>query len=170
MCFGSRAGCQNFQPFFRATLKTSRPFCTEICYIERGQCCPPIYLTSAKQHAKKKTILVVNWNNESILKDALLAMLMLKKFEILVVTNREARMAAFGAKMEAILTPHSPQNCSTIRPFQNTTMWGSHEKQKGADSRALLGPVVCQNSFRFGPQSTVIHSQVVGALQCPGHL
>ena len=45
--------------------------------------------------------------------------------------------------MEAIFTHHSPQNCSTIRPFQNTIMWGPHEKKKGADRRALLGPVVC---------------------------
>ena len=59
LCFGSRAGYQNFRAFFRATLKTSRRFSTEICYIERGQCCPPIYLTSAKQHAKKKRILVL---------------------------------------------------------------------------------------------------------------
>ena len=62
--FGSRAGCQNFRAFFRATLKTSRRFSIEICYVERGQCCPPIYLTSAKQHAKKKRILVLNWNCE----------------------------------------------------------------------------------------------------------
>ena len=72
--------------------------------------------------------------------------------------------------MEANFTPHSPKNCSTIRPFQNTTMWEPHEKKKGADSRAILGPVVCKNSFSFGPQSTVIHSQVVGALECRGHL
>ena len=52
--------------------------------------------------------------------------------------------------MEVIFTSDSPQNCSTIRPFQNTTMWGPHEKKKEADSRALLGPVVCQNSFSFG--------------------
>ena len=71
--------------------------------------------------------------------------------------------------MEAIFTRNCPQNYSTIRPCQNTTMWGPHEKKKGADSRALLGPVVCQNSFSFGPQSAVIHSQVVEALQCPGH-
>ena len=72
--------------------------------------------------------------------------------------------------MEANFTPHSPQNCSTIRPFQNTTMWVPHEKQKGADSPALLGPVVCENSFSFGPQSSAIHSQVVGALECPRYL
>ena len=76
----------NFRAFFRATLKTSGQFSIEICYIERGQCCPPIYLTSAKQHAKTKRILVLKWNSESISKDTLLAMLMLKKFEILVLT------------------------------------------------------------------------------------
>ena len=58
--FGSPAGCQNFGAFFRGTLKTSRRFSIEICYIERGQCCPPINLTSAKQHAKKKRKLVLN--------------------------------------------------------------------------------------------------------------
>ena len=163
LCFGPRAGCRNFQAFFQATLKTSRRFSIEIYYIERGQCCTPIYLTSTNQHAKKKTILVLNWNSESISKDTLL-------FERPLLTNTEARMCAFGAKMEAIFTPHSPQNCSTIRPFPNTTMWGPREKKKGADSRALLGPVVCPNSFSFGPQSTVIHSQVVGALQCPRDL
>ena len=84
--FVSRAGCQNFRAFFRATLKTSRRFSIEICYIERGQCCLPIYLTSAKQHAKKKRTVILNWNNESISKDTLLAMLMLKKFEILVLS------------------------------------------------------------------------------------
>ena len=84
--FGSRAGCQNFRAFFRATLKTSGGFSIEICYIERGQCCPPIYLTSAKQHAKKKRILVLNCNSESKSKDALLAMLMLKKSEMLALT------------------------------------------------------------------------------------
>ena len=55
--FGSRAGCQNFRAFFQATLKTSRRLSNELCHVERGQCCPPIYLTSAKQHAKKKRIL-----------------------------------------------------------------------------------------------------------------
>ena len=55
--FGSRAGCQNFRAFFRATLKTSRRLSNELCHVERGQCCPPIYLTSAKQHAKEKRIL-----------------------------------------------------------------------------------------------------------------
>ena len=62
--FGAPAGCQNFRAVFRATLKTSGQFSIEICYIERGQCCPPIYLTSAKQHATKKRILVLNSNRE----------------------------------------------------------------------------------------------------------
>ena len=57
--------------------------------------------------------------------------------------------------MEAIFTPHGPQNCSTFRPFQNTTMWGPHEKKKQADSQALFGPVVCQKSLSFGPKSTM---------------
>ena len=72
--------------------------------------------------------------------------------------------------MEAIFTPHRPQNCCTLRPFQSTTMWGPHGKKKRAAMRALLGAMVCQNSFAFGPQSTVIESQVVGALQYPGHV
>ena len=72
--------------------------------------------------------------------------------------------------MEAIFTPNSPQNSSTLRPFQNTTIWVPHDKKREADSRALLGLVVCQNSSTFGRQKTVILSQVLGALQCPGHL
>ena len=87
--FESRAGCQNFQAFFRATFKTSKRFSIEICYIDRGQFCPPIppiYLTSANQRAKKKEILVLNWNSESICKDTLLPVLMLKKVEILVLS------------------------------------------------------------------------------------
>ena len=47
--FGCRAGCHNFRAFFRATLKLSRRFLIEFCYALREQCCPPIYLTSAKQ-------------------------------------------------------------------------------------------------------------------------
>ena len=97
--FGSRAGYQNFRAFFRATLKTSRQFSIEICYIERGQCCPPINLTSAKPHAKKKRILVLNCNSESISKDTLLAMLMPKKFEIPVFTTREARNKLWRASL-----------------------------------------------------------------------
>ena len=62
--FESRARYQNFRAFFWATLKTTRRFSIAICYVERGQCCSPIYLTSAKQHAKKKRILVLNWNCE----------------------------------------------------------------------------------------------------------
>ena len=58
--------------------------------------------------------------------------------------------------MEAIVIHQSPQNCSTLRRLQNITMWGPHDKKKGADSEALLGAVVCQNSFSFGRQSTVI--------------
>ena len=58
--------------------------------------------------------------------------------------------------MVAIVTHHGPQSCSTLRLFQNTTMWSPREKKKGAHSRALLGPVVCQNSFSFGPKSTMI--------------
>ena len=73
-------------------------------------------------------------------------------------------------KLKRFSHPQSPQNYSTIHPFQNTTMWIPNEKKKGAGSGALLGPVVCQQSFIFGPQSIVIHSWVVGALQCPGHL
>ena len=55
--------------------------------------------------------------------------------------------------MEAIVTQHGPQSCSTLRPFQNAIMWGPHEKKKRAASRALLGPLVCQNSFSFGPKT-----------------
>ena len=79
--FVSQAGCQNLRAFFRATWETSRRFSFEICYVERGQCCPPIYLTSAKQHAKKKRKLGLKWNS-----DTLLATLMLKKFVRLVLT------------------------------------------------------------------------------------
>ena len=81
VAFGPRAGCQNFGAFFRATLKTSKLVSIEICYLERGQCCPPIYLTSAKQHAKKKRRPVSNWNS-----DTLLVTLMLKKIVRLVLT------------------------------------------------------------------------------------
>ena len=55
-------------------------------------------------------------------------------------------------KIETIVTPYGPLNCSTLRLFRNTTMWVSHEKKKRAHSRALLGLVVCQNSFSFGPK------------------
>ena len=96
---GFRVGCQNFGAFFRETLKTSRGFSIEIRYIEGGQCCPPIFLTSTKQHATKKRILVVNWISESLSKDTLLAMLMLKKIETLVLTTKEARNNLWRANL-----------------------------------------------------------------------
>ena len=64
---------------FLGNFETSKRFCIEICYVERGQCCPTIYLTPTKQRAKKKGILVLNWNSESISKHTLSAMLMLEK-------------------------------------------------------------------------------------------
>ena len=62
---------------------------------------------------------------------------------------------------------HGPQNCSTICPSFHL-MWTPHCcVLNGANSRAVLGDVRCENSFHFGCKSTLIHSQVPGALQCP---
>ena len=58
--------------------------------------------------------------------------------------------------MKAIFTPHSPENCSTIRPFQNTTTWGPHEKKNEADSRAPSKIIIL--SKKRIPQSVLVQT------------
>ena len=41
---------------------------------------------------------------------------------------------------------------------------------KGCIVEQFLGAVGCENSFYFGSKTTLIHSLVPGALQCPNHL
>ena len=74
-------------------------------------------LTSTKQHAKKKRILVLNWSSESISKDTLLAMLMLKKFEIPVFNTRKARKKLWRASLyfHPSVREERFEKCSTIR-------------------------------------------------------
>ena len=76
LCGGRGHSCKKFDLYnpaihnFRERRPTARL---------AGPCRPPIHPTSRKQYAKKKRILVLNWNSESISKVTLLAMLMLKK-------------------------------------------------------------------------------------------
>ena len=69
----------------------------------------------------------------------------------------------FGAKIVPIFTPHPPQHSWTIRPFQNTTMWGPHEKKRGRIVKHFWGLWYAEIAHGLAPKP------LCSILRCTGH-
>ena len=73
----------------------------------------------------------------------------------------------WGPKLKLFWHTTRPQKCSTTRPLFLLIWYPYCCVLKGADSRAVLGAVGCENRFNFGSKSIVIHSQVPGQCNAP---
>ena len=76
----------------------------------------------------------------------------------------------WGPKLKLFWRTTGPKSALLSAPFLLLTWTPHYCVLKGAESRAVLGAVGCENSFHFSSPSTPIHSQVHGALQCPNHV